>query len=231
MAAVPVDKAVVGHAPSEPPLAHHQWAHGKRASRRLLVALVAHYRYLVRRAVDALVGLAHPAGQVLLEGGVALEGPPRQSVALGVLDPRLGPALGAGAVGLASARHQVPVAAEGDEGRVEDHRLRPPVVLDDERPRSVHQHRLRHATEVLQRRRDALAPVVVPLRQERPHEEAPRVREHRDKQVDQHWHAADHHPLLPEVDLHVVPGGRLEAHRRHLRRPSLPALLGHRPLH
>jgi hypothetical protein len=66
----------------------------------------------------------------------------------------------------------------------------------------------------------ALAPVVLPLAQRRAHEDPARVAEHRDEEVHLRALAADHDPLLAEVDLELRTRRRLEPHRRELRRAS-----------
>lgn len=73
-----------------------------------------------------------------------------------------------------------------------------------------------------ERPREALAPIVVSLAQERAHVEPPRIAEHRDEEVDAHLSASDEHTSLAEIDLQLMTRRRLEANRRHLRgAPSL----------
>ena len=63
----------------------------------------------------------HPRGQVLLERGEGVEGLIRQRVALDVFHARFGLALRPRAIRCTRARLDVPVATEGEVGRVEDH--------------------------------------------------------------------------------------------------------------
>jgi transposase len=62
------------------------------------------------------------------------------------------------------------------------------------------------------------------------HVQAARVAERRYEQVDPDGLAADHHPLLAEVDLHLPAGRRLEPHGRPRLRRELPAQRCDRPL-
>lgn len=77
-----------------------------------LVALESHTGWLMRRAVDALVGLGHPRHEVLLERREARELPPGERVALDVLRAALDLALGPCSIRRARSGHQRPVAAE-----------------------------------------------------------------------------------------------------------------------
>jgi hypothetical protein len=121
---VHVDEAVGGDATSDASLACRQNARWQRAQCLLLVAPEATGGHLVHRAVDALVGLAHPLPRVRLQRSERLERAASDGVSLHVLAPGLGLALGARSIRPAGAWHDAPVAAELRERRMERHRLR-----------------------------------------------------------------------------------------------------------
>ena len=166
-----------------------------------------------------------------LECGEALEGTASDGISLHVADARLGLALGPRPVRTASAWRDAPVGAEGAERRVHVHDARLGVAPDDQRARIVDEHRLRDAAEVQERTGEPLAPVVVPLAQKRPHVDPSRIAQHGDEEVDAHLSAADDHAPLAEVDLKLMAGRRLEAHRRHLGGAACLAMRRDRPLH
>src|SRR6185436_1987682 len=83
---------------------------------------------------------------------------------------------------------------------------------------------------VAKRAEETLAPIVLPLGQRGFDEEAARVRKNRDEEENLHQRARDGHALLAEVDLHLVAGRRLEAHRCELGRASSLAMGSDRAL-
>ena len=87
--------------------------------------------------------------------------------------------------GRARPRRHLPVAAELQVRRMEAHLTAPGSRSAPRRARCP-RARSGHAPEVPKRRSDPLAPVVLPLAQERLHEDPPRVAEHRRQQVDLH---------------------------------------------
>ena len=87
-------------------------------------------------------------------------------------------------------------------------------MLLDQRPGVVQQQALRHAAEVRECRLDAPQPAALALIVEGHDEIAPRVAQGRHEQVHPHHLAADHDPLLAEVDLQLLTRRGLKTHRR-----------------
>jgi hypothetical protein len=106
-----------------------------------------------------------------------------------------------------------------------------PVTAQDQRPRIVAEDGLRHAPEMDERRRDAFAPVILSLVQERLDEYSPGVAEDGDQQKDRHQPPGDLEPLLAEVHLQLGAGRRFHPHRRHIGRARRLAHGGDHPLH
>ena len=178
---VDVDEAVGRDPALQTPLADAQWRCRQRLQRGALGTLEEHAGLLVRRAVDAAVGLAHPLREVRLERGEAVEGAPGDPVALHVADARLGLALGACAIRPTRRHRDAPVLAERRERRMDARGARLAVLADHERAGAVDQDLGRDAAEHPERGGQALAPVVLPLAQRRTHEDPARVAEHRDE--------------------------------------------------
>src|SRR5947208_1578135 len=152
-----------------------------------------------------------------LERGEAVEAAARDGIALDVADPGLCLALGPCSIRTAGARRDAPVGAERAERRMHMHDACLDIAPEDQRASIVDEHCLRDAAEVQERAREALAPVVVSLAQERPHVDPPRIPEHGDEEVDAHLATADEDASLAEVDLELMARRRLEANRRYLR--------------
>src|SRR3954464_5890819 len=141
-------------------------------------------RALVGRAVDARIGQLHPRRQMLLERGERVEAEPGEGIAFEIFDARLDFAFGAGPIRRARPRLRVPVATEGQVGRMEPDGAGGAIAIDDERARIVPEDGPRHAPEVPERRGDALAPLVLTLREKRLPEQPAGVAEDRRAQED-----------------------------------------------
>lgn len=102
--------------------------------------------------------------------------------------------------------------------------------MHHQRPGVVEQDFLRHPAERPERALQPLEPARLALVPEGPHVHAARMAERGDEQVHPHRLLADHHPLLTEVDLHLLAGRRLELHRRPRLGQELPAERRHRAL-
>jgi hypothetical protein len=103
-------------------------------------------------------------------------------------------------VGSAGPRPEAPVAGEGVQALVEAHLACRRVMVLDQRPSVVEQHRLRHVAKIAKRR---LYPSPIAARADTPHEPAPGVAECRDTH-------ADMHPRLAKIDLQLLARRRLE---------------------
>ena len=130
----------------------------------------------------------------------------------------------------AGARPEAPVAREGEEARVEPHLPRRRVVVRHQGLGVVHQHLGGDPAEVPERPLDAVQPGRLALVAEGAHEQPPRVAERGDEQEHPSGLALDGHPQLAEVHLQLVPGRRLEPHRRPRRGRQLPPQRRHRAL-
>src|SRR5678815_3353060 len=119
----------------------------------------------------------HPARQMLLERGERVESHPRQRIALDVFDARLDFAFGARPIRRTRSGLRVPVSTEGEVGRMEPDGPGEAIAIDDERARIVPKEGPRHAPKVPERRGDALAPLVLALREKRFHEQPTGVAE------------------------------------------------------
>jgi hypothetical protein len=91
----------------------------------------------MRRPVPALVRDRHPRREVLLEGGEGLERLVGQPVAFDMFHARFRLALRPGAIRRTRVWLHVPVAAEGEVRRMEEHRARRAVTRPHQRPRIV----------------------------------------------------------------------------------------------
>jgi len=160
---VHIHEGIERDATAQPLDASRQRANRERAEDRPLVALEAHHRRFTGRPVAALIGDRHPRGQVLLERGEGVEGLIRQRVPLDVFHARFRLAFGPCAIGRARARLHVPIATEGEVGRMETHRAGRAIATEHPRARIVAEQRARHAAEMREGRRDALAPIIAAL--------------------------------------------------------------------
>src|SRR6185437_13320670 len=84
------------------------------------------------------------------------------------------------------------------------------VVLIDQWRGVVAQHLFGEPPEALERALNPFQPIVLPLGEEGPAVEPPRVAQDDRHEVDRHGGAADMHDLLAEVDLHLAAWGGLE---------------------
>ena len=216
---VDVDKAVGGYAPRNASLPNRerirrQWTHC-----RPLLTLEAIERPLTRRAVDATIGVDHPAAQMCLEICKGGERESSQCVALDVPDARLGLALRTSAIRLANPSLDAPVAAETVERRMQARHVgrviaasRPALAL------SASVKATRAATTAGKWREGAgqtsrqsswrwLSDARVNNRREFSTAMNSGYRDHR---------VAHRHMLLAEVDLHLMARRSLEANSRHL---------------
>lgn len=185
----------------------------------------------MRRAVDTLISLLHPLGQVLLERGERREGAAGQGIALHKLDAGLDFAFRAGAIWRAGARLHVPVATERQVAGMKRHGPRRAIATADQRSRIVAEHREHHAAEMHERRRDALPPIILALVQKCFDEGATGITEDGDQQKHRDGRAGDSHALLAKVDLHLRARRRFHAHRRDIRRALRLPDGRHRTLH
>ena len=128
-----------------------------------------------------LIGDRHPPRQVLLERAERVEGLIGQRIALDVFHARFRLAFGPGAIRRTRARLHVPVATEGEVGRMKTDRAGRAVAAEHQRARIVAEQGARHAAEMREGRRDAFAPIVTTLIEKRFDEEAAGVAEYRDR--------------------------------------------------
>ena len=137
----------------------------------------------------------HPPRQMRLERGEGLERPARQGIALDVFDAGLHLAFGPRSV-RAHTRAAARPSRDRRPGRP-GWNLTVPVAAvapENQGARIVAEQGPRHAAEVLERRGDPLAPVVLALAQKRFDEEPTRVTEHRHEQKHRDRGAADRGP-------------------------------------
>jgi hypothetical protein len=113
--------------------------------------------------VDPLVRDRHPAREMRLERREGLEGEVGEPVALHLFDARFGLAFSLRAVRCAGTRLYVPVATEREVGRMKHDSAGRAVAPDHQRPRIVAEDRPRHAAEVREGGRNALAPIILAL--------------------------------------------------------------------
>ncbi len=213
---VDIDEAIGRDTPTDPPLANRHRNRGKRQQCRPLLSLEAIAWAVERGAVDALICVDEPALEMSLERGEASEREPGNRIFLYVADARLGLAFRASAVRATRSHVDAPVFAECRKGRVHAGGAALAILADNECSSAIDQDLAGHSSERAEGACESLAPIVLPLTQRRAHEDPARVAEHRDEQVHFDASAADHDPLLAEVDLHLMSRCSLETHRRHL---------------
>jgi hypothetical protein len=136
-----------------------------------------------------------------------------------------------GPIRRAGARLDVPVATEGEIGGVKDHGAGRAIAPDHQGARIIAEDRPRHPAEMCEGGRDALGPIILSLMKKGFDEQPARVAQDRDEQEDAHPFAGDADPLLAEIDLQLIPGRALDAHRGELCGPAGPANIRDRPLH
>jgi hypothetical protein len=142
-----VDDGTAGYASAPSLLPTRQRTRRQGTQGRLLLADEAITRPLGRRAVDALIGLVHPLGQILLARGKRRDGANRQRIALH--EPHRGRdlAFGPRAIRGARARLHVPVTTEGQIASMECHRAGRPIA-----PRARGRGQCRRARRARRRR-------------------------------------------------------------------------------
>jgi len=115
---IDVDEAVGSDAAGDAPLAYGHGGRRQGPQRMPLFPAETLTGALVRGAVDAPIGLDHPADQMRFERGEADEREPGNRVSLHVADARLGLAFGARAIRPAGRDRDAPVLAELGECRM-----------------------------------------------------------------------------------------------------------------
>ena len=197
-----------------------------------LVPLEAHLRGLAGGAMRAGVRhLPRPGLQMRLKRCEALEPASGDGVRLHIADAALVLALRAGAIRRAGLHPEAPVPGKGVQLRVHDHFARHGVVVLDQRAGVVEQHLFRDTAEGPEGTLHPGKPVLLPLGPEGPHMQPTRMAEGRDEEEHLLLFVADPDPALAEVDLQLLAGPRLEAHRRPRFGPQRLSQMRHRPLH
>jgi transposase len=154
---------------------------------------------------------------------------PGDGVALDVADTALVLALGPGSERSTRPRHYSPVVAEGVQALVEDDFAGLHVVLADQSLCVVDQQLARRAAEVPEGALEALQPGRLALVQEQRDVGAARVAQGGHEQMDLDHLAGHRHAHAAEVDLQLMSGRHLEAHRCQRLGEQLSAQVRHRP--
>ena len=187
--------------------------------RRQRLAREAIDRALVRRAVHADVGTvaAHSSSHAS-KAAQLRKAATRQGIPLHVFHAALDLAFGPRPIRLAGARREAVVPREVLEARMPQHLACGATQRD--RARIVVETAERHAAEVTQGALVAIEQRVEPLVaigvRHRPSREA----EREDEEVDRRRDVGDPDLQLAEIDLRLLPGARLKAHRRSRRPPA-----------
>ena len=167
--------------------------------------------------VHPLIGDVHAPGE---EVGVQFlqvaEAPAGEGIALDVLHPALDLALGLGPVEAAQTGHDPVEIHPVFEGRVPDHVPGRLVLVRHNRPRVVVEDALRPAPEVGEGRRVAIQQRVEPLAEVGLGKDPPAEAQHHREQVHPDPCLAQKERGRPPVDLGLLSGTGLEAHRRHV---------------
>src|SRR5262249_36485073 len=130
---VDIDEGIERDATTEMLRASRQRTDRQRPQLLALIPLKPELRRLARRAVMPLIGHHHPRREMLLERGKGPEGLVSERVALDEFDAGFGLAFRPRAVWRAGARLHVPIAAEGQIGRIERHRPGRAIAAEDQR--------------------------------------------------------------------------------------------------
>lgn len=184
------------------------------------------------RAMHTLIGnLARPPVQMRLERRPVLEPAAGDRIALDVADPAFVLPLRTRPVGRTGPRRKSPVAGKGVQPRVEPHLPRRRIVMVDQRLRIVEQHFRWNPAEAKESSFHPLEPVRLALPKRGTDMQPTRVTQRCHKQVRPSTLAADPHPRVAKVDLHLISRRRLKPNRRALLRLQLPTPMLHPKLH
>ncbi len=112
--------------------------------------------------------------------------------------------LSAGTAGTTGLRCQSSIPAEGLETWIPDHLTGFTIVGRNQRGGVVTEDLLGKAAEVSEGSIESFEPVILPLREESPAVETPRISQNGGHQVDLHGLPGDSHDLFAEVDLNLM---------------------------
>jgi hypothetical protein len=129
----------VCHSAPQALLTPGQGARRERAQHRALGPVEAQARRFMGGPVLTRIGHRHPRAEVRFERRERIESLRGEPVALHELHTGFGLAFGPGPIRRAGARLDVPIAAEGQIGRMKEDRPGPAIPADHQRPRIVAQ--------------------------------------------------------------------------------------------